>query len=140
MSLRADFKIIRGVWWCKGDAALRIADYCSRNAGNHSGAVPIGNVSGYGRSGLPRVCESSEDQGATGFAAGLSMVLSIGDIGVIASLADWETAKLLLTMYRLMGVSGMESAAGAALCRCRRHSEREGLPIQSAYPGNVPAI
>ena len=50
-----------------------------------------------------------------GFAAGLSMALSIGDLGVITLFADSETATLPLTMYRLMGAYRMESAAGAAL-------------------------
>ncbi|MCY4315589.1 MAG: thiamine/thiamine pyrophosphate ABC transporter permease ThiP [Roseovarius sp.] len=58
---------------------------------------------------LPRI------RAQIGFAAGLSMALSIGDLGVIALFADSETATLPLTMYRLMGAYRMESAAGAAL-------------------------
>ena len=50
-----------------------------------------------------------------GFAAGLAMALSMGDLGVIALFADPGTATLPLQIYRLMGAYRMEAAAGAAL-------------------------
>lgn len=50
-----------------------------------------------------------------GFAAGLAMALSIGDLGVITLFADPDTATLPLQIYRLMGAYRMEAAAGAAL-------------------------
>lgn len=50
-----------------------------------------------------------------GFAAGLGMALSMGDLGVIALFADPDTATLPLQIYRLMGAYRMEAAAGAAL-------------------------
>ncbi len=50
-----------------------------------------------------------------GFAAGLAMALSMGDLGVIALFAGAETATLPLQIYRLMGAYRMEAAAGGAL-------------------------
>ena len=50
-----------------------------------------------------------------GFAAGLAMALSMGDLGVITLFADPDTATLPLQIYRLMGAYRMEAAAGAAL-------------------------
>lgn len=51
----------------------------------------------------------------TGFAAGLTGALSMGDLGVIALFADADRATLPLQMVRLMGAYQMEAAAGAAL-------------------------
>jgi thiamine transport system permease protein len=51
----------------------------------------------------------------TGFAAGLTAALSMGDLGVVALFADPEFATLPLQIYRLMGAYRMESAAAAAL-------------------------
>ena len=50
-----------------------------------------------------------------GFAAGLGMALSIGDLGVITLFADPDIATLPLQIYRLMGSYQMEAAAGGAL-------------------------
>ena len=50
-----------------------------------------------------------------GFAAGLTMSLSIGDLGVVALFATPDQETLPLAMYRLMGAYRMEAAAGAAL-------------------------
>ena len=50
-----------------------------------------------------------------GFAAGLTMALSIGDLGVVALFATPDQETLPLAMYRLMGAYRMEAAAGAAL-------------------------
>ncbi|WP_397541850.1 thiamine/thiamine pyrophosphate ABC transporter permease ThiP [Roseovarius salis] len=50
-----------------------------------------------------------------GFAAGLAMALSMGDLGVITLFADADIATLPLQIYRLMGAYRMEAAAGAAL-------------------------
>ena len=50
-----------------------------------------------------------------GFAAGLGMALSIGDLGVITLFADPDIATLPLQIYRLMGAYQMEAAAGGAL-------------------------
>ena len=50
-----------------------------------------------------------------GFAAGLAMALSMGDLGVIALFADPDTATLPLQIYRLMGAYRMEAAAAGAL-------------------------
>lgn len=52
---------------------------------------------------------------ATGFAAGLTGALSVGDLGVIALFADRDRTTLPLQMYRLMGAYRVEAAAGAAL-------------------------
>ncbi|MFZ3582903.1 thiamine/thiamine pyrophosphate ABC transporter permease ThiP [Loktanella sp. DJP18] len=49
------------------------------------------------------------------FAAGLTMALSIGDLGVVALFATPAQETLPLAMYRLMGAYRMEAAAGAAL-------------------------
>ncbi|UWQ79181.1 thiamine/thiamine pyrophosphate ABC transporter permease ThiP [Leisingera sp. S132] len=51
----------------------------------------------------------------TGFAAGLAVALSMGDLGVVALFADPDFATLPLQIYRLMGAYRMEAAAGAAL-------------------------
>lgn len=50
-----------------------------------------------------------------GFAAGLGLALSLGDLGVIALFADHEIATLPLQIYRLMGAYRMEAAAGGSL-------------------------
>ena len=50
-----------------------------------------------------------------GFAAGLGMALSLGDLGVIALFANHEEATLPLQIYRLMGAYRMDAAAGASL-------------------------
>ncbi|MEQ8291923.1 MAG: thiamine/thiamine pyrophosphate ABC transporter permease ThiP [Roseovarius sp.] len=50
-----------------------------------------------------------------GFAAGLGMALSIGDLGVITLFADPDIATLPLQIYRLMGSYQMEAASGGAL-------------------------
>jgi len=50
-----------------------------------------------------------------GFAAGLGMALSMGDLGVIALFADPDIATLPLQIYRLMGAYRMEAAASGAL-------------------------
>ncbi|MEM8578406.1 MAG: thiamine/thiamine pyrophosphate ABC transporter permease ThiP [Pseudomonadota bacterium] len=50
-----------------------------------------------------------------GFAAGLCVALSIGDLGVVALFAAPDQATLPLQMARLMGAYRMEAAAGAAL-------------------------
>ena len=51
----------------------------------------------------------------TGFAAGLSAALAMGDLGVIALFADGNTATLPLAIHRLMGAYRMDDAAAAAL-------------------------
>ncbi|UWQ28847.1 thiamine/thiamine pyrophosphate ABC transporter permease ThiP [Leisingera sp. M523] len=51
----------------------------------------------------------------TGFAAGLTAALSMGDLGVVTLFADPDFATLPLQIYRLMGAYRMEAAAGAAL-------------------------
>jgi len=51
----------------------------------------------------------------TGFAAGLTGALSMGDLGVIALFASPDQATLPLQVLRLMGAYRMEDAAGAAL-------------------------
>ena len=58
---------------------------------------------------LPRL------RGPLGFAAGLTMALSIGDLGVVALFATPDQETLPLAMYRLMGAYRMDAAAGAAL-------------------------
>ncbi|MAC77910.1 MAG: thiamine/thiamine pyrophosphate ABC transporter permease ThiP [Rhodobacteraceae bacterium] len=50
-----------------------------------------------------------------GFAAGLGMALSLGDLGVIALFANNDAATLPLQIYRLMGAYRMQAASGAAL-------------------------
>lgn len=50
----------------------------------------------------------------TGFAAGLSAALAMGDLGVIALFAS-DNATLPLTIHRLMGAYRMDDAAAAAL-------------------------
>ena len=50
-----------------------------------------------------------------GFAAGLALALSMGDLGVIALFAPVDGATLPLLMYRLMGAYRMDAAAGVAL-------------------------
>ncbi|MGY9049375.1 hypothetical protein P775_17665 [Puniceibacterium antarcticum] len=50
-----------------------------------------------------------------GFAGGLTVALSMGDLGVIALFADPDHATLPLKVYELMGAYRMEGAAGAAL-------------------------
>ncbi|WP_170479961.1 thiamine/thiamine pyrophosphate ABC transporter permease ThiP [Ruegeria arenilitoris] len=50
-----------------------------------------------------------------GFAAGLAMALSMGDLGVIALFADAQVATLPLQIYRLMGAYQIQAAAGGAL-------------------------
>ncbi|MEM8729961.1 MAG: thiamine/thiamine pyrophosphate ABC transporter permease ThiP [Pseudomonadota bacterium] len=50
-----------------------------------------------------------------GFAAGLGLALSLGDLGVIALFANTDQATLPLQIYRLMGAYRMEAASGAAL-------------------------
>jgi thiamine transport system permease protein len=49
------------------------------------------------------------------FAAGLTMALSIGDLGVVALFATPAQETLPLAMYRLMGAYRMDAAAGAAV-------------------------
>lgn len=49
------------------------------------------------------------------FAAGLTMALSIGDLGVVALFATPDQDTLPLAMYRLMAAYRMDAAAGAAL-------------------------
>jgi thiamine transport system permease protein len=51
----------------------------------------------------------------TGFAAGLSAALAMGDLGVIALFADSNDATLPLAIHRLMGAYRMDDAAAAAL-------------------------
>lgn len=51
----------------------------------------------------------------TGFAAGLTAALAMGDLGVIALFADNNAATLPLTIHRLMGAYRMDDAAAAAL-------------------------
>ena len=58
---------------------------------------------------LPRL------RGPLAFAAGLTMALSIGDLGVVALFATPAQETLPLAMYRLMGAYRMDAAAGAAL-------------------------
>jgi thiamine transport system permease protein len=58
---------------------------------------------------LPRVRKSLS------FAAGLTMALSIGDLGVVALFATPAQETLPLAMYRLMGAYRMDAAAGAAV-------------------------
>jgi thiamine transport system permease protein len=58
---------------------------------------------------LPRVA------GPLRFASALACALSMGDLGVIALLADPDTATLPLKLYQLMGAYRMDQAAGAAL-------------------------
>lgn len=50
-----------------------------------------------------------------GFATGIALALSMGDLGVIALFAPVDAATLPLLMYRLMGAYRMEAAAGVAL-------------------------
>ncbi len=50
-----------------------------------------------------------------GFAAGLAMALSMGDLGVITLFADPDIATLPLQIYRLMGAYRLDDAAAAAL-------------------------
>jgi thiamine transport system permease protein len=50
-----------------------------------------------------------------GFALGVTVALSMGDLGVIALFADERGATLPLVVQRLMGAYRMEQAAGAAL-------------------------
>ena len=50
-----------------------------------------------------------------GFAGGLSLALSMGDLGVIALFAPVDGATLPLLMYRLMGAYRLDAAAGVAL-------------------------
>ncbi len=50
-----------------------------------------------------------------GFAAGLAMALSMGDLGVITLFADPDIATLPLKIYRLMGAYRLDDAAAAAL-------------------------
>jgi len=50
-----------------------------------------------------------------GFAAGLALALSMGDLGVIALFAPVDGATLPLLMYRLMGAYRLDAAAGVAL-------------------------
>lgn len=51
----------------------------------------------------------------SGFAAGLTGALSMGDLGVVALFASPEQATLPLQVWRLMGAYRMEDAAAAAL-------------------------
>ena len=50
-----------------------------------------------------------------GFAAGLAMALSMGDLGVITLFADPDIATLPLQIYRLMGAYRLDDAAAASL-------------------------
>ncbi|MEO1284585.1 MAG: thiamine/thiamine pyrophosphate ABC transporter permease ThiP [Pseudomonadota bacterium] len=50
-----------------------------------------------------------------GFAAGLAMALSMGDLGVITLFADPDIATLPLQIYRLMGAYRLDDAASASL-------------------------
>ncbi len=50
-----------------------------------------------------------------GFAAGLAMALSMGDLGVITLFADPDIATLPLQIYRLMGAYRLNDAAAASL-------------------------
>lgn len=50
-----------------------------------------------------------------GFAAGLGLALSLGDLGVITLFADHDIATLPLQIYRLIGAYRMDAAAGGAL-------------------------
>ena len=50
-----------------------------------------------------------------GFATGLALALSMGDLGVIALFAPVDGATLPLLMYRLMGAYRLDAAAGVAL-------------------------
>lgn len=50
-----------------------------------------------------------------GFAAGLGMALSLGDLGVIALFADPESATLPLQVFRLMGAYRTDASSAAAL-------------------------
>jgi len=50
-----------------------------------------------------------------GFAAGLAVALSMGDLGVIALFADPDLQTLPLLLYRLMGAYRMDQAAGVAV-------------------------
>lgn len=70
---------------------------------------------GMGRGAFLRLVFLPRMRAQIGFAAGLAMALSMGDLGVIALFAGAETATLPLQVYRLMGAYRMEAAAGAAL-------------------------
>ena len=50
-----------------------------------------------------------------GFAAGLAVALSMGDLGVIALFSDPDLQTLPLMLYRLMGAYRMDQAAGVAV-------------------------
>ena len=50
-----------------------------------------------------------------GFAAGLAVALSMGDLGVIALFADPDLQTLPLMLYRLMGAYQMDQAAAVAV-------------------------
>lgn len=50
-----------------------------------------------------------------GFACGVTAALSMGDLGVVALLADERTETLPLMLYRLMGAYRSDAAAGAAV-------------------------
>ncbi|MEM7733226.1 MAG: thiamine/thiamine pyrophosphate ABC transporter permease ThiP [Pseudomonadota bacterium] len=58
---------------------------------------------------LPRI------RAQIGFAAGLTMALSMGDLGVITLFADPDIATLPLQIYRLMGAYRLDDAAAASL-------------------------
>lgn len=70
---------------------------------------------GIGHRAFPRLVLLPRMRAQIGFAAGLTMALSMGDLGVIALFAGPETATLPLQVWRLMGAYRMAAAAAAAL-------------------------
>ncbi|MEM8691047.1 MAG: thiamine/thiamine pyrophosphate ABC transporter permease ThiP [Pseudomonadota bacterium] len=93
--------------------ALRLLAPAIRDA--VEGYGPLAQSIGVKRFSLWRILILPRLRPQIGFAVGLGMALSLGDLGVIALFADPERGTLPLAMYSLMGSYQLDAASGAAL-------------------------